>query len=405
MQSTDAGRRRRAQRAAIALLALGVFTACAAGASATGQRAGATGLPYKVAGKIGKEGTANGQFSANAYGVSTDKAGNVYVADNNLKRIQAFSAAGTFKAKYVFDAGDFVYDVAVGPTGDVWGTTQVGGQARRFPKGGGAAENVATPKSAEGIGVDADGNVYVATNGDATHGVVQFAAGAEPAKMWVGGGLQEPGDVEVAPDGTVYVADRRGSPPSVKHYDAGGKLLGTIKMAMSATAGAGAQYGIGVDPDCNVWATNAAQRRVDKFSASGKLLGSVTSGDLLGTDVAVGPKGDLYVFDINTRSVVRFKPDSSKPATAAVGGSVTVASGKARVKFTLSGVACPAEVAGVASLSGSVTGKAAVKVAAGRSTVLSIPVKGASGKAQFKIVLKTNGRPTTQVASVTVVAR
>ncbi len=46
-----------------------------------------------------------------------------------------------------------------------------------------------------------------------------------------------------------------------------------------------------------------------------------------------------------------------------------------------------------------------MKVPAGKSTVLSIPVKGASGKATFTIVLKTNGRPTTQVASVSVTAR
>ena len=111
------------------------------------------------------------------------------------------------------------------------------------------------------------------------------------------------------------------------------------------------------------------------------------------------------MFDQNgPYSVVRFAEDRGKPATAAVGG-VTVSGGKARVKYTLSGVACPAQIDGVASLSGAVTGKAAVKVAAGKSTVLSIPVKGKSGAAQFKIVLKTNGRPTTQVASVNVTVR
>jgi hypothetical protein len=99
---------------------------------------------------------------------------------------------------------------------------------------------------------------------------------------------------------------------------------------------------------------------------------------------------------------VRFSEDKSKPATAAVGGSVVLANGKAKVKYTLSGVACPAQVIATASLSGAVNGKASVKVAAGRSTVLTIPARGSSGKAQFKIVLKTNGRPTTQVATVNV---
>ena len=49
-----------------------------------------------------------------------------------------------------------------------------------------------------------------------------------------------------------------------------------------------------------------------------------------------------------------------------VGGSVVVSGGKAKVKYTLSGVACPAQVAATASLSGAVNGKAAVKVAGAR---------------------------------------
>ncbi len=419
MRSDDvfAGSQRlRRRRATIGLLVLGVFAACTAVATATDRLAQADGLPYKVVGKIGKEGKANGQFSTNAYGVATDKAGDVYVADSGNLRIQVFSAKGAYKTKYAFAPGENVIDVAVGPTGDVWGTTQVGAQVRRFPKAGGAPENLSTPKSAEGIAVDAAGNVHVSTNGDATHAVVRFdksAAGWDPAKTWVGAGLQDPGDVEASPDGSIYVADRRGAPPNVKRYDANGKLLNTIKLPQPATAGAGAQYGIGVDPDCNLWATNGGQRRVERFTPSGKLLGTVTAGDLLATDIAVGPTGDLYVFDINTRSVIHFAEDRSKPQAALVGGIAVAKKGAgyvARVKYTLSTVACPAQVDATASLAGrGVSGKAAVKVAAGRTTVIEIPlakaalasVAGTKAAATFKIVLKTNGRPTAQLRNVT----
>jgi hypothetical protein len=225
MRSNDgvAGRfRGRAHRATIGLLVLGVFAACAAGATATAQLSQAGGLPYKVVGKIGKEGKANGQFSGNAYGLATDKAGNVYVADSGNLRIQQFSANGAYSAKYTFAPGENVIDVAVGPTGDVWGTTDVLTQVRRFPNGGGASENLTTPKSSGGIAVDADGNVYVATKGDNVNAVVRFdkaASGWAPAKTWVGGGLQSPGDVEVSSDGTIYVADTRGAPPNVKRYE------------------------------------------------------------------------------------------------------------------------------------------------------------------------------------------
>ena len=177
------------------------------------------------------------------------------------------------------------------------------------------------------------------------------------------------------------------------------------KLVKTIRGGVSKPIGIGVDLDCNLWMTNISQRNLTKVSPSGKLLGTAATPDLIAQDVAVRPKGDLYAYDDSSHSIVRLAEDKAKPAAAPVGGSVTVANGVAKVKYTLSGVACPAQVAATASLSGAVNGKASVKVAAGKSTVLSIPAKGSSGKAQFKIVLKTNGRPTTQVATVNVTAR
>jgi hypothetical protein len=355
------------------------------------------GPVYKVAGKWGGQGSGPGKFLG-SFGLAVDKAGNVYVADTDNHRVQMFSATGAFRKQWALDEGVTVPDVAVGPGGEVWASTQVNGTVVKL----GGGEEITTPKSADGVGVDADGNLYVATSGDDLNAVVRYdkAASYAEAKRW--GGFQAARDVEVAADGSVYVADTRGSPPTVKRFDANGKLLKTIKLQMAATAGAGAQFGIGVDPDCNLWATNPEKRNVIKYSPAGKVLATATSGDMVGLDVAVGPRGDVYVFDQNAPySVVRFAEDKAKPATAAV-GDVSLAGGVAKVKYTLGGVACPAEISAVASLSGAVTGKASVKVGAGKSTVLSIPVKGSKGSAQFKIVLKTNGRPTTHVASVKV---
>ena len=360
-----------------------------------------------MVGKIGKEGTGNGQFS-NVTGLDTDSQGNVYVADGNLHRAQVFSSKGAFKAKYVIESG-FVRDVADGPTGDVWEATQVGSDVRRFPKNGGAAESFGTPKSAEGLAVDGDNNVYVATSGDEINEVVRFdktPTGWADAKVWVPGGFQWPGDVEVSPDGTIYVLDHFGSPPPIRHFDSSGKLLSTIRTKLAATGGAGADYGIGVDPDCNLWATNGQQRRVDKFSPSGKFLGSVTSGDLLATDIAIGPTGDLFVYDINSKAVIHFAADRKKPGTANVPKAIAVKGGKATVVYTGSGFACPAEVTATAKLKGpGVSGTATTKVAAGKKTPIAMTVHGPAGKtvkATFTIVLKTNGRPTTETKSVQV---
>jgi sugar lactone lactonase YvrE len=397
--------RGRKLRVTIALLVLVTFATFAVAATASRQQTAAGG--YKVVGKWGGVSTKPGKFGTSAMGLAVDKAGTVYVADTNANRIQSFSSTGAFKKVFTFASAGSVPDVAVGPDGGVWGTTQVNVQVHRFPPVAGTP--FTTPGSAEGIAIDADGNVYVASSSGTTEGVLRFAktpTGWEPAKMWATSGLQAPVDVEVSPDGTVYVADTRGAPPNVKRFDANGRLLKKINMKMQATAGAAVTLGIGVDLDCNVWAVNAPERNVMQYSPTGKLLGAVTSGDMLATDIAFGPTGDLYVFDIyGPHSVVRFAEDRSKPATAAVPGQIVVSKGVAKVKYTLAGVACPDQVTATASLSGKgISGRATAKVAAGKTTVISIPVKAAKGStsAQFKIVLKTNGRPTTQTRSVKV---
>ena len=207
------------RRTCVVIVVTVAVAATSAGGTAGNERA-SSGQGYKVVGKIGKEGTGNGQFS-NVTGLDTDSQGNVYVADGNLHRVQVFSSKGAFKAKYVTESGS-VSDVADGPTGDVWAATQVGSDVQRFPKNGGAPESFGTPKSAEGLAVDGDNNVYVATSGDDINEVVRFDktdTGWAVAKVWVPGGFQWPGDVEVSPDGTIYVLDHFGSPPPIRHYD------------------------------------------------------------------------------------------------------------------------------------------------------------------------------------------
>jgi hypothetical protein len=116
----------------------------------------------------------------------------------------------------------------------------------------------------------------------------------------------------------------------------------------------------------------------------------------------------VYASNNGDRSIVHFAEDKSKPATASVPAAIVVTKGVAKIKYTLSGVACPEQVDATASLAGKgIAGKANVKVAAGKTTVISIPVKAAAGSttATFKIVLKTNGRPTTQTRTVKVSVR
>jgi sugar lactone lactonase YvrE len=385
-------------------ITLGVLLVCAAGmlaaAAAASQGSAQAGPAYKKVGSWGKRGNGNGQFAGNAFGLATDKAGSVYVADSDNFRIQVFSASGGFQRKMGFPNNESVIDVAIAPDGSVWGTSNQGGKVQQFSRTGAPGESIALPKLGLGVAVDADGNVYAGTAGDNIASVIRFdkASGYTAGKTF--GGFQKPGDIEVSPDGSIYMSDNGSL--TVKRLDATGKLLKTIK------AGPSAPVGVGVDLDCNVWVTNIAQRRLDKLSPSGRLLGTATAPDLIAQDVAVGPTGDLYAYDSGTRSVIRFAEDRSKPATATIPGTLTAAGGVVKIAYTLSGIACPAVVGATATLTGpGIAGKAAgLKLKAGAKNTITMKLsKAASGRAAFKVVLKTNGRATTETRTVSLVSR
>jgi sugar lactone lactonase YvrE len=329
----------------------------------------------------------------------------VYVADQDNYRVQVFTAKGGFVRKWGSHgegSGQFseVQDVDIGPDGSVWVADLRNALVQQFSKDGSFQTELGTPKEAWGVAVDAEGNVYATTTGDEISSVVRYdktPTGYSGAKTFA----TVPnfgGDVEVSPDGSIYAVDV--DEIQVRRYDASGKLLKTFPRLLARP------LALGVDLDCNVWIGNIAQRRVDRYSPQGKLLGSAASPDLVAQDVAVGPRGDLYAVHNNPSSVIRFAEDK-KPATASVPGTIVVTKGVAKVKYALQGVACPSQVAALATLSGKgVSGKAAVKVAAGKVTVIEMKVKAPRGTTAgvFKIVLKTNGRPTTQTKRVQVKA-
>jgi sugar lactone lactonase YvrE len=391
----------------------GLLVLCAAGvlavAATASEQATTAGPGYKSAGNWGKAGTGNGQFNS-ASGIATDKAGNVYVADTGNNRIQVFTASGRFVRKWgTLGNGPTQLqapsDIDVAPDGTVWVSDEANGRLQAFSGSGSLKTSVpvASGELARGIAVAGDGSVLVAVEASSFGGFRHYT---ESAGTWeatggpFGRGAYRADEVEGSADGSVYLTTSKTQVPydaRVRHLSLDGKALGTFKLADNL-----ATRGIEVDLDCNVWVP-VSTTEIGKYSPTGKPLAKLTV-PYIANDIAVGPKGDLYVA-IQQAGVAHFVEDKAKPAEARVSKVAIAKKGaglQARVSFTLTGVACPAQVSGTASLAGAVKGKAAVKVPAGRPTVLTIPVRGASGKATFTIVLRTNGRPTTQTASVTV---
>ncbi len=403
----------RKREALVVLVALVVGSICITAATAARQAAGGAG--YKQVGAWGKTGTANGQFAGNGGGLAVDKAGNVYVADSDNARVQVFTAKGRFLRKWgSVGTGDGQFgnpeDLAIAPDGTIWVADDPNGRYVGFSSTGAYKTTLTAPTGelARDVAVAPDGSVIGAVEGSASAGFHIFAKTADgwdaPGPLIAPQPPLRADDIEVSPDGTIWLsrAPSQNGPltDQIQHFSADGKrLAGSIKLPV----GDGTR-GIGVDLDCNILAPNDVNGSgMVKYSPAGKRLASLTL-PYVPRDIAVAPGGDVYVL-IQAAGVVHLVEDRATPGVAVVPGSIAVAGGVAKVKYSLTGVACPAQVAATATLTGKgISGKASVTVAAGKTTVLSIPVKAAKGRfaATFKIVLKTNGRPTTQARAVSV---
>jgi hypothetical protein len=372
----------------------------------------AAGGGYKIVGKFGKTGTGNGQFATSSNGVAIDRAGVVYIADTDNNRVQVLSKTGGFLRKWGSIGsgnGQFLRaeDVALSVDGTVWVADDGNSRVQAFSSAGAFRTSIATPsEAARGVAVDADGNVLVSVEGGRNGGYRMFSSTGQPIGGLNGAGNYRADEIEVSPDGSIYLltSATQTDDDRVRRFSADGKQLASWKLLR----GDGTR-GMGVDLDCNVWVGDAGQSGISKYSPSGKRLATAASvtGGYVAKDIGVAPNGELYVL-LQNQGVIRLAEDKAKPATANVPGTISVSGGVAKIAYTLSGVACPAQVPATATLTGpGIAGKAAgLKLKAGAKNTITMKLsKAASGKATFKIVLKTNGRPTTETRSVKVAAR
>jgi sugar lactone lactonase YvrE len=397
-----------------------VVAICTAGAR---PKAAGPGTGYVLVGMWGKDGTAKGQFSG-ARGIATDKAGKVYVADTNNNRIQMFTSNGTFLRAWG-SVGDHANqfqnprDVAISPDGTVWVADEENVRLVQFPRGGGKEMGAVTLSRTElprGIAVNADREVLSALEGEGVGSFRKYIKGnlryEEDTHGPYGFGHFAPLDVEVASDGTVYLDTQTLDPVTahVYRFSADGERLGAIKLPYPSP-------GIGVDLDCNVWASDPTQRHIVKYSPEGKALATASVPDLLANDIAVGPTGDLYVA-WQGGGIVHFAEDRSKPGTAVVSGFKVFgldppASWRANFNFTANGIACPATIPAKVTLKGLGTARSLQasgdpEVTAGKASEVEIPLsdpmmlnlEGQTITAALTITLKTNGRPTTRTTTV-----
>jgi tripartite motif-containing protein 71 len=220
----------------------------------------------------GSEGSDAGELSA-PFGIATDAAGNVYVSERDNERIQVFDSSGTFLR--------------------MWGW-----------------------------GVDTGANAFQVCTSTCQGGIEGSGAGQ----------FNNPFDVEVGPNGNVYVAE--GANNRIQRFATTGTLLGGWGAAGTAEGNFNLPAALGTDPTGNVYVADSSNNRVQKFTSVGSFvrtwgwgvdngasafqvclsgcqqgLGSLTPGDgqfFLPNSIAVNAAAEVYVGETENNRVQKF---------------------------------------------------------------------------------------------------
>src|SRR4051794_23423555 len=286
--------------------------------------------------QAGTPGSLGGELSA-PNGVTTDAAGNVYVADGtNARRIQKFDSSGGFLRAW---GKDVITSGQPGDTGTGFEVCTVAADCKVGIAGGLGGE-LNAPR---GIATDAAGNVYVA---DASNNRIQrFDSSGTFLRAWgkdvitsgqpgdtgtgfevctvaadceagtlgsLGGELRSPSGVATDAAGNVYVADTTNN--RIQKFDSSGTFLRAWGKDV-ASAGPG-NTGTGFE------VCGAANGDTCQAGTTGGLGGELNSPRGLATDAA----GDVYVADTTNNRIQKFA--DTPPAFDRAWGKDVITSGQ-----------------------------------------------------------------------------
>jgi YD repeat-containing protein len=166
---------------------------------------------------VGSHGTGNGQFEG-AYGVAFDPKGKLWATDGGKNRIEEFSSEGVFEHAFGSSGsgnGQFNLpeSIAVDSKGNVFVTDRGNNRVQELDSEGKYIRSITKPEDKEGpfgVAVDASGDVWVSYAWD--YQIAEFSPEGTLIRSWgtrgtAAGQLEDAYRLTVGPEGDIWVAE------------------------------------------------------------------------------------------------------------------------------------------------------------------------------------------------------
>jgi streptogramin lyase len=226
-------------------------------------------------------------------GIAIDANGTPWVATSQgLNQVNPSTGAGeAFPGNN--DIATSAGPVAIDHAGNIWGASTITGQVFELSSNG-TQQNVFSvvpaPSTAGGMGIDANGNLWVCSNDGFLREV--SSGGSIMQSINLGG---DPQNLAIDQNGSVWVTDHQNN--VVDEISSAGASLGQFAVGNSPT-------GIAIDQAGNVFVANGGDGNIDILTPRGNIVNMVTLSPISGTaaspqpiGLAIDASGTLWVLD------------------------------------------------------------------------------------------------------------
>lgn len=216
---------------------------------------------YAYTSSFGSEGSGPGQFKK-PEGMTSDSAGNVYVADYSNNRIEKFNSKGEFLKEFGKPKLNRPMDVAIDSKGNFWVTQETD-----------------TESVHKVVKLNSNGE-YLSTFGPFGEGNGQF---------W------RPERIDIDSKDNIWISDTGGAVARLQEFNSEGKYLRQIN---ETTVGKSFYPGsLAIDSKDNVWAVDWSSRDLFEFNPEGKYIGQLDTGlfNLASNGLEIDALGRIWV--------------------------------------------------------------------------------------------------------------